>query len=118
MEVCTWLQEVYQRYHLVNASNLHARNPHELVRCLEVLNIMTNTELVLHSCLARRASSKHLHFSHQDFPEIDPPEWHKFVTVRLENGDLKSGERTLDFYGSLEDNYSAHNQDFLKGDRP
>jgi hypothetical protein len=102
---------------LEDTSKLHARNPHELVRCLEVLNIMTNAELVLHSCLARKASSKHLHFTRQDYPDIDPPEWHKFVTVRCENGDVITGELALDYYGSLEDNYSALNQDYLKGDQ-
>jgi hypothetical protein len=98
-----------------NASKLHARNPHELLRCLEVLNVKTNAELVLHSCLARRASSKHLHFMRQDFPEIDPPEWHKLVTVRQTNGDVVVGDRALDYYGSLEDNYVAHNKDYLEG---
>jgi hypothetical protein len=101
-----------------DASKLHARNPHELVRCLEVLNIMTNAEIILHSCLTRRASSKHLHFKRQDFPKIDPPEWHKFVTVKLKNGDVLVGERALDYYDSLEDNYSTHNQDYLKGEQP
>ena len=78
---------------------------------------MTNTELVLHSSLTRRASSKHLHFTCQDFPEIDPPEWHKFVTVELENGEVRAGNRALGYYGSLEDNYSAQNLDYLKGDQ-
>jgi succinate dehydrogenase/fumarate reductase flavoprotein subunit len=78
---------------------------------------MTNAEIILHSCLARRASSKHLHFTRQDFPEIDPPEWHKFVTVKLKNGDVVVGERALDYYGSLENNYLAHNQDYLKGNQ-
>jgi succinate dehydrogenase/fumarate reductase flavoprotein subunit len=99
------------------ALELRARNPHELVRCLEVLNILTNAEIVIHSCLARRSSSKHLHFTRQDFPEIDPPEWHKFVTVRQKNGKIVPGEKALDYYGSLEDNYLAHNQDYQRRDR-
>jgi succinate dehydrogenase/fumarate reductase flavoprotein subunit len=96
------------------APDLYAQNPHELVRCLEVLNILTNAEIILHSCLARRASSKHLHFTRQDYPEIDPPEWHQFVTVRRQNNEVVIGDRALDYYGSLEDNYLAHNQDYLK----
>ena len=80
-----------------------------------MLNILTNAEIVLHSSLARRASSKHLHFTRQDFPEIDPPEWHKFVTVRQVNGDVVVGEKPLDYYGSLEDNYLAHNRDYPEG---
>jgi succinate dehydrogenase/fumarate reductase flavoprotein subunit len=99
------------------ALELHAQNPHELVRCLEVLNIMTNEEIILYSCLARRASSKHLQFWRQDFPEIDPAEWHKFVTVKNKNGEAIFGERPLDFWESLEDNYMAHNRDYLKRKR-
>jgi len=93
--------------------NLTAQNPHELVRSLEVLNILTNAEVVLHSCLARRASSKHLHFKRLDYPENDPPEWHKFVTIKLENNSVKFGEKPLNYYGSLQDNYEKHNQDYL-----
>jgi succinate dehydrogenase/fumarate reductase flavoprotein subunit len=107
------LQDIAQK----EALELKAQNPHELVRCLEVLNVLTNAEIVLFSCLARRASSKHLHFIRQDFPEDDPPEWHKFVTVMKKNGEVVTGEKALDYYGSLEDNYSAYNQDYLAGDK-
>lgn len=97
------------------ASNLAAQNPHELVRSLEVLNILTNAELVIHACLARKASSKHLHFIRSDYREMDPPEWHKFVTVKLKNNRVEVGEKPIDYYGSLEENYEAHNRDYLKG---
>lgn len=95
-------------------SSLYARNPHELVRSLEVLNILTNAQIILHSCLTRRASAKYLHFKRSDYPETDPPNWHKFVTVRLENNRVKVGEKPIDFYGSLKENYEYHNQDYLK----
>ena len=47
---------------------LKAHNPHELVRCLEVENILTNAELVIRACRARRASSRELQFQRLDFP--------------------------------------------------
>ena len=59
-----------------------ARNPHDLIRVLGGLSILTTAQIVLHSCLARKASSHPLHFSRLDYPELDPPEWRKFVTVR------------------------------------
>jgi succinate dehydrogenase/fumarate reductase flavoprotein subunit len=96
------------------ASELYARNPHELMRSLEVLNILTNAEIVLHACLARKASAKHLHFKRSDYPEMDPPQWHKFITVRLENNKVQIGEKPLDYYGSLKENYEAHNGEYLK----
>ena len=98
------------------ASMLYARNPHELVRSLEVLNILINAELILHSCLARKASSKHLHFMRSDYPEMDPPEWHKFITVKLEDNEVKVGEVPIDYYGSLRENYEAQNDEYIRGE--
>ena len=99
----------------MEAPKLHARNPHELIRSLEVLNILTNAKIIIHSCLARKASSKHLQFFRSDFPEINPPEWHKFITVKLENNIVKVGERAIDYYGSLKENYEAFNKDYING---
>lgn len=97
------------------ALKLYARNPHELVRSLEVLNVLTNAEIIVHACLARKASSKHLHFIRSDYPEMDPSEWHKFVTVKLEKNGIVIGERPIDYYGSLEENYESHNPEYSKG---
>jgi succinate dehydrogenase/fumarate reductase flavoprotein subunit len=95
---------------------LHLRpgNPHELMRTLEVLNILANAELVIHACLARKASAKYLLFERTDFPDLDPPEWRKFVTVRLEKGSVVEGGLSLDYYGSLKENYEANNGDYLR----
>jgi len=93
---------------------LVARNPHELIRTLEVLNILTNAKMIIYSCLARKASSKQLHFKRSDYPEIDPPEWHKFVTVKLENNSVKIGEKPIDYYGSLRENYEAYNKEYIE----
>jgi hypothetical protein len=92
---------------------LQADNPHELVRSLEVLNILTNAELVLRACLARKASARFLLFERSDYPEEDPPEWHKFVTVRLENDQTVEGELPIDYYGNLEEGYRGHNADYV-----
>ncbi|MFW9895544.1 MAG: FAD-dependent oxidoreductase [Candidatus Thorarchaeota archaeon] len=96
---------------------LYALNPHELMRSLEVLNILTNAKIIIHSCLARKASSKHLYFHRSDYPEMDPPEWHKFVTVKLENDVVKVGERPIDYYGPLKKNYEHHNKEYISGGR-
>ncbi len=96
------------------APGLYAQNPHELVRSLEVLNILTNAGIIIHSCLARKASSKHLHFMRSDYPELDPPEWHKFITIKLEKEKVKVGEKSIDFFGSLKEEYEAHNHEYIK----
>jgi succinate dehydrogenase/fumarate reductase flavoprotein subunit len=93
---------------------LSAQNPHELVRSLEVINILTNAALILNSCLARKASSKYLHFTRSDYAENDPSDWHKLVTIRREDNQVVSGEKPLDYYGSLKENYEAYNPDCVK----
>lgn len=97
------------------ALRLYARNPHELIRSLEVLNILTNGKIIMYSCLARKASSKLLHFLRSDYPEMDPPDWHKFITVKLENNEIKIGELPIDYYGSLTENYAIHNEEYITG---
>lgn len=96
------------------ALHLRPENPHELMRTLEVLNILTNAEMVIHACLARRASARYLLFERTDYPELDPPEWRRFVTVKLENESVVEGSLPLDYYGSLPENYEAHNTDYLR----
>jgi len=93
---------------------LYAQNPHELIRSLEVLNIITNAKIIIFSCLARKASSKHLHFIRSDYPENEPPEWHKFVTIKLENNEVRVGEKPIDYYGSLKENYEKYNKQYVK----
>ena len=68
----------------------------------------------MHSSLARKASSLLLDFKRLDYPEVDPPEWNKIVTVRLENGSVKTGELPLKYWllppyaSSCEENYRKH----------
>jgi len=97
--------------------HLRPRNPHELMRTLEVLNILTNAELVVHASLAREASAKYLLFERVDYPEEDPPGWAKFVTVRMEEGWVVEGELPLDYYRPLEESYEEHNIDYLEETR-
>jgi len=92
------------------ASTIYATNPHELIHCLEVLHMPTCAEMIIQACLARKASNRWLNFQRLDHPEDDPPEWHKFVTVRLEDERVKVGELPLDYYGSLKENYKAYNK--------
>ncbi|HTY65003.1 MAG TPA: FAD-binding protein [Acidobacteriota bacterium] len=89
--------------------NLKAHNPHELVRCLEVESILTNAELVIQACRARRASSRELQFQRLDFPEIDPPEWNKFLVIENRGGKAESTILPLDFAGDLAENYERYN---------
>jgi succinate dehydrogenase/fumarate reductase flavoprotein subunit len=91
-----------------------ARNPHELGRTLEAMAQATVSEVIIQACLARKASSKPLDFKRLDYPQMDPPEWNKFITIRQENGKVKTGELPLNFWilppnaPTYEENYRKH----------
>jgi succinate dehydrogenase/fumarate reductase flavoprotein subunit len=95
-------------------ARLSASNPHQLLRCLESLSVLSNAETVLHSCRARKASAKQLHFVRTDYPEMDPQEWHKWVTVRKTEQGVVYGEKDIDYYLPLKETYEANNQDYLE----
>jgi hypothetical protein len=84
------------------------------MRVLECLTHITVGEVIMHASLARKASSTLLDFKRLDYPELDPPEWNKFVTIRLENGDVMVGERPFKYYllppyaATFEENYINH----------
>lgn len=91
---------------------LYALDPHKLMRSLEDLSILTYASIILHASQARKASSRFLDFYRIDYPELDPPEWNKFITVKLEEGRVKVGEAPLDYWGNLKQNYEARNKDY------
>jgi succinate dehydrogenase/fumarate reductase flavoprotein subunit len=91
---------------------LYALDPHKLMRSMEDLSMLAHGQMVLHASLARKASSRLLNFFRIDYPEIDPPEWSKFLTIKLENGKVKSGELPLKYWGDMKANYEAHNKDY------
>lgn len=106
----TWLDSIRQG----EGSRVWARNPHELARTLEGFSRLTCGEIVLHASLGRRASSEALDFRRLDYPETDPPEWNKFVTVSLDGNEVKTGELPLNYWvtapnaPTLEENYGNH----------
>jgi hypothetical protein len=57
-------------------------------------------------------------FNRSDFPDENPSEWHKFVTVRLEDGEVVPGELPIDYYGDLVEEYSYHNTGYIAGGAP
>ncbi len=91
---------------------LYALDPHKLMRSIEDLSLLTHGQIILNASLARKASSRLLNFFRIDYPQIDPPEWNKFVTVRLDNNKVKIGELPLKYYGDMKANYEAHNKDY------
>ncbi len=96
----------------VHVPRLYALDPHKLMRSIEDLSLLTYGEIVFNAALARKASSRVLNFFRVDYPEIDPPAWNKFVTIKLANGKVKAGELPIKYYGDMKANYEAHNKDY------
>ncbi len=63
---------------------LMAKNPHQLMRCLELRNIIDMTDLHLQACLERKESRGN--FVRVDYPEQDPSRTSMLNYQRLENG--------------------------------
>ena len=107
-----WLNSIRES----EAADTFVRNPRELARYLECMVRLTVGEIILHACLAREASSHDLNFLRLDYPEMDPPEWTKFVTVRLQEDEVQVGERPAQYWleppyaPTYRENYERHSE--------
>jgi succinate dehydrogenase/fumarate reductase flavoprotein subunit len=102
------LQEIEQEF----VPRLYALDPHKLMRSIEDLSMLAHAQIILSASLARKASSACLNFHRIDYPAVDPAEWNKYLTIKLENGKARSGELPLYYWGDLKANYEAHNRDY------
>ncbi|MBQ1312404.1 MAG: FAD-binding protein [Blautia sp.] len=94
------------------AKAMYARNPHELMRVHEVLDILEVAKLVLHASLSRKSSSRPLCFQRSDHPEPDPEKDRHHIVIRQENGTVMTRDVPLDFFGDLKSEYEARNTDY------
>jgi succinate dehydrogenase/fumarate reductase flavoprotein subunit len=102
------LKEIEEKW----VPQLFALDPHKLMRGQEDLSMLSYAQLILHASLARRASSRPLTFNRIDYPQLDPPEWNKFITVNMDGGKVKIGELPFAYYGNMKKNYEAYNKDY------
>ena len=91
---------------------LYASDPHKLMRGLEDTSLITYAKIIIQAMLARKASSMMLGLQRIDYPAMDPPEWNKLLTIKQENGKVKTGELPLAFWGNMKEQYEAHNKDY------
>jgi succinate dehydrogenase/fumarate reductase flavoprotein subunit len=91
---------------------LFALDPHKLMRSLEDISLLNYAKIIIQASLARKASSMPLNFHRIDYPTLDPPEWNKFLTIKLENGKVKTGLLPVEFWGNMKQQYEAHNKGY------
>jgi succinate dehydrogenase/fumarate reductase flavoprotein subunit len=99
-----WLDELTRG----ESQALAARNPHELMRSVEVLSILDWCKAVMHQNLARKSSNPWMNFVRTDYPQADPPEWRKWITIKQLEGEVKIGDKPLDYWGDLVSNYEKY----------
>jgi len=91
---------------------LYALDPHKLMRSLEDLSMLTHAQIIIQAMLACIASGIPLSFPRMEYPTTGRPEWQKFLTIKLENGKVKTGELPLNFWGNMKEQYEAYNKDY------
>jgi succinate dehydrogenase/fumarate reductase flavoprotein subunit len=98
----TWLADIEQN----EVRRASAANPHQLMRTLDVTDILTCAQMIVHASQARKASSDVLSFCRIDYPANDPPEWHKYIAISQDrNQHVRVSDRPLGFWGDYESNY-------------
>ena len=92
----------------------YARNPHELGRSIEFMAGVNLSEAIIHACINRKASSPRLDMNRTDYPDADPPEWNKYLTMRQAGGEIKTGEVPFKYWllppyaADYDINYQTH----------
>ncbi|MGD1117871.1 MAG: FAD-dependent oxidoreductase [Dehalococcoidales bacterium] len=91
---------------------MYAMDPHKLMRSLEDTSLLTYAQIIIEASLARKASSMPLSFQRIDYPQLDPPDWNHFLTIKLVNDKVKTGKLPLTFWGDMKKQYEAYNKDY------
>jgi len=92
------------------APQLYALDPHKLLRTVEDLTMLEHSKMIMQASLARKASR--MGFQRIDYPEMDPPEWNKFLIAKLENDKFTTSLKEQRFWGNMKEQYEAHNKDY------
>ena len=87
----------------------YAANPHELVRLLEVFDILTVAEIILQASLERKQTCKKLEFYRSD--DNGQPQ-RPFIVIRHDGKKLLSREVPLDYAGDIKENYEKQNPQY------
>jgi succinate dehydrogenase/fumarate reductase flavoprotein subunit len=94
----------------------YARNPHELGRTMEALAQANVGEVIMQACLAHKASCPRLGLKRMDYPQSDPSDREKHMTIKSVNGNVQIGELPLNYWlqppfkPTLKENYEEHSE--------
>ncbi len=92
------------------APQLYACDPHKLLRTIEDLTMLEHSKMIMQASMARKASR--MGFQRIDYPEMDPPEWNKFLVAKLDNDRFTTRLQEQKFWGNMKEEYEKHNRDY------
>lgn len=104
--------DLLERYETEFVPQLSCRNPHELMRAHEVMDILQVSKLIINACRLRKSGSVPLCFERSDDLRIDPPEDDCFITIRQEDGEILSRRVPKDYYGDIRQEYERRNLNY------
>ena len=102
--------DLLSRYEKEIVPRTYAANPHELMRLLEVFDILTVAQIILQACLARHQTCPKLEFYRTD---DDGGAMAPFICIRNDGERVVAREVPLDYAGDIRENYEKHNQDYM-----
>ena len=94
--------------------NISCRNPHELMRTHEVMDIITVCKIILNACLLRKCNSAPLYFKRSDSIDSLAEDEKAYITIYQEDGAVKSRKIPHDFYGDIKLEYEKRNADYIR----
>ena len=102
--------ELLSHYEKDIAPFAYAANPHELMRLLEVFDILTVAQIILQACLARHQTCEKLEFYRSD---DDGQEKAPFICIRQDGKSVLRREVPLNYAGDVRSQYEEYNQDYM-----
>lgn len=105
----TWLDTLEAN----EMNSMYARNPHELVRCIETENMLLVDRAILHASKARKHSNPWLSFFRVDYPQMPEEKDYTYSLTHMEGDKWVYEEIPLRWYlqapyaDNYEDNYDA-----------
>jgi hypothetical protein len=85
-------------------------NPHKLMRALEVYNILTCNEMIIHASMARKRSCPVLGFNRLDDPLDGTSNEKGWIVLRNKDGRIEKRFLPLDFWSPLSENYEKQRE--------
>jgi succinate dehydrogenase/fumarate reductase flavoprotein subunit len=91
---------------------LYALDPHKLMRSLEDLSMIEHAKIIINAMKERKFTNPQLGIERVDYPKNDEEDANNYLTMHLENDEIKFARVPVRYWGNMKEQYEAHNQDY------